>query len=38
MDSKPYVPEFGDTHAEKIGWFPQKQRNIEETGADERFK
>jgi len=37
LDIKPYVPEFDDQKAEKIGWLSDKIDKIREIKADERF-
>ncbi len=38
LDIKPYVPEFDDQKAEKIGWLSGKIDRIREIKSDERFK
>jgi tRNA-Thr(GGU) m(6)t(6)A37 methyltransferase TsaA len=38
LDIKPYVPEFDDQKAEKIGWLSDKIDRIREIKSDERFK
>lgn len=38
LDIKPYVPEFDDQKAEKIGWLSDKIDRMRETKSDERFK
>lgn len=37
LDIKPYVPEFDDQKAEKIGWLSDKIDKMCEIKADERF-
>ena len=38
LDIKPYVPEFDNQKAEKIGWLSDKIDKMCEMKADERFK
>jgi len=38
LDIKPYVPEFDDQKAEKIGWLSDKIDRVREIKSDERFK
>jgi tRNA-Thr(GGU) m(6)t(6)A37 methyltransferase TsaA len=38
LDIKPYVPEFDDQKAERIGWLSDKIDKMREIKADERFK
>jgi tRNA-Thr(GGU) m(6)t(6)A37 methyltransferase TsaA len=38
LDIKPYVPEFDDQKAEKIGWLSDKIDRMREIKSDERFK
>jgi len=38
LDIKPYVPEFDDQKAERIGWLSDKIDKMREVKADERFK
>jgi tRNA (adenine37-N6)-methyltransferase len=38
LDIKPYVPEFDDRKAEKIGWLSGKIERMHEIKSDERFK
>jgi len=38
LDIKPYVPEFDDQKAERIGWLSDKIGKMREIKADERFK
>jgi tRNA-Thr(GGU) m(6)t(6)A37 methyltransferase TsaA len=38
LDIKPYVPEFDDSQAVRIGWLEQARRRVRETKADNRFK
>jgi len=37
LDIKPYVPEFDDHKAERIGWLSDKIDKMREIKADERF-
>ncbi len=37
LDIKPYVPEFDDQQAERIGWLSDKIDKMREVKADERF-
>ncbi|MBU0545569.1 MAG: tRNA (N6-threonylcarbamoyladenosine(37)-N6)-methyltransferase TrmO [Proteobacteria bacterium] len=37
LDIKPYVPEFDDQKAERIGWLSDKIDKMREMKADERF-
>ena len=37
IDIKPYVPEFDDQKAERIGWLSDKIDKMREIKADERF-
>jgi tRNA-Thr(GGU) m(6)t(6)A37 methyltransferase TsaA len=37
LDIKPYVPEFDDQEAERIGWLSDKIDKMREIKADERF-
>jgi tRNA-Thr(GGU) m(6)t(6)A37 methyltransferase TsaA len=38
IDIKPYVPEFDNQKAERIGWLSDKIDKMREIKADERFK
>jgi tRNA (Thr-GGU) A37 N-methylase len=38
VDIKPYVPEFDDQKAERIGWLSDKIDKMREIKTDERFK
>jgi tRNA-Thr(GGU) m(6)t(6)A37 methyltransferase TsaA len=37
LDLKPYVPQFDDRPAERIGWFAQNIARVGEARADRRF-
>jgi tRNA-Thr(GGU) m(6)t(6)A37 methyltransferase TsaA len=37
LDLKPYVPEFDQQDADRIGWLAQRAQNVHSTRADDRF-
>jgi tRNA-Thr(GGU) m(6)t(6)A37 methyltransferase TsaA len=38
LDIKPYVPEFDEHHADRIGWLARAGGRVRDARSDERFK
>ena len=38
LDIKPYVPEFDERAAVRVGWLEQSKQRVKSTRADDRFR